>query len=215
MKKALLAGLCFVAVCLVLIHGPKMLPELTEWLGEIEVPPVTEWLDDFSFPDLGGNVGKPVHVTLVSDTPSNPLFPGGSVTRTSAVRNDGEGGVCYRLVYAIQYNDDSWHQLDIDFLADKGYDESDWQLITIDGTPFMMKVFTYTELLAPGSTSPNVVFTIGMDRDITNDQIGRYRSDFLRIQVVAIDPTPFMTTETTTVVDALDMALPLNNLNPF
>ena len=208
MKKALLAALSFVLVSLFLVHGSFALPDL----GEV-FKVVTELLEK-GIPEVGG-AGTAVHVDLVSDETPQNLFPGGSASRTTFVRNAGTGGIYFRLAYAIQHDAQSWDKLDIDFSAGEGFEMSDWQDITIDNTSYRMKVFTYTSELASGEDSSAVTLAIAMDSSVTSEQIARYREDFLQIQVLAIDPTPFADVADSAEA-ALNLALPLDNkFNPF
>lgn len=209
MKKALFAALCFILVSLVLVNGTFALPNLNEVFADL-----TATLGEkLGLPEKGG-AGTAVHVALLSDDAPQRLYPGGAASRTNAVHNQGEGAVYFRLVYAIQYDAETWTKLDIDFLAGAGFEESLWRDITIGGTPFKMKVFTYTQALAADAKSPDVRLTIAMDTSVTSEQIGRYRSDFLQTQVLAIDPTPFAE-KAHTALEALNLALPLDTLNPF
>lgn len=209
MRKALLLGLCFVMVCLMLISSSFALPDLNEVFADL-----TDTLGGALGLPVQGGAGTPVHVTLLADDTPQRLFPGGSASRIARVRNAGEGSVYFRLVYAVQYDPESWPQLDIRFTAEESYAESGWQDISIGGTPYRMKVFTYTQALVAEADSPGVALTIAMDSSVTSEQISRYRSDFLQTQVLAIDPTPFAEIAPT-AVQALDMALPLDSLNPF
>ena len=207
MKKALFAALCFVVVSLVLVNGTFGLPNLDEVFADLR-----NLLDGDGLPEKGG-AGTPVHVALISDD-SQRLYPGGAASRNTVIHNKGSGAVYCRLVYAIQYDAESWPLLDISFDAGEGFKPHDWQDITIDGTPYKMKVFTYTQALAAGEKSPNVRLTIAMDTAVTSQQISRYRDDFLQTQVLAIDPTSFEKVAQT-AEEALNLALPLDTLNPF
>lgn len=208
MKKALLAALCFVLVSFVLVNGTFALPDFNEVFQAVAE------LFENGIPEIGG-AGTAVHVALISDDKPQRLFPGGSVSRVFHVQNRGAGEMYFRLVYAIQYDAESWPSLDVRFTAEEGYIEHDWQNITIDGTPYKMKVFTYTKALSAATDSPAVSISIAMDTAVTSEQVARYRSDFLQTQVLAIDPTPFTEKGFTTAEAALDKALPLNTLNPF
>lgn len=208
MKKALFAALCFILVSLVLVNGTFALPDFDEVFQVI-----SELLED-GIPEIGGE-GTAVHVKIISDDEPQNLYPGSEVSRTFKVQNLGTGSVYFRLVYAVQYDAESWPKLDIDFAAGSGFTEHAWQDITIGNTPYKMKVFTYTSALPVGSSSPEVSITIAMDTTVTSDQITRYRSDFLQTQVLAIDPTPFTEKGHTTAEQALNMALPLDTLSPF
>ena len=208
MKKAFLAALCFIAVSLVLVNGTFALPDFDEVFQV-----VTELLEK-GIPKQGG-VGTAVHVVLVSDDKPQNLLPGGEVSRSFQVKNLGEGEVYFRLVYAVQYNAESWPKLDIRFTAGDGFKEHDWKDISVGSTPYKMKVFTYTKALPADATSPEVSISIAMDATVTSGEISRYRSDFLQTQVLAIDPAPFTEKGYADAETALDMALPLDKLSPF
>lgn len=210
MKKALLAALCFIIVSLMLVNGTLALPDLDKVFADL-----TSLLGmETCLPEIGG-AGTAVHVELVSDDETRNLYPGSEVSRAFHVQNHGTGDVYFRLVYAVQYDEESWPHLDIDFAAGNGFTEHDWEDITIGSTPYKMKVFTYTKALPVGSASPEVSITIGMDTAVTSEQVSRYRRDFLQTQVLAIDPTPFIEKGYSTAVEALDLALPLDTLKPF
>lgn len=214
MKKALLAALCFIIVGLVMVNGTFALPSIED---------VFKWvkgLGDNGKPEQGGP-NTAVHVELDSDQTPQNLYPGSEVSRAFHVQNHGTGDVYFRLVYAVQYDEESWSHLDIDFAAGNGFTEHDWEDITIGNTPYKMKVFTYTNALPVGSASPEVSITIGMDAAVTSEQVSRYRSDFLQTQVLAIGAGDFtadrvaVSSNQTLAEAALDLALPLDTLSPF
>jgi len=208
MKKALLAALCFIIVSLMLVNGTFALPDFSE------VFQVVAELFENGIPEHGGP-GTAVHVDLVSDNTPQSLYPGSEVSRAFRVNNLGTGDVYFRLVYAVQYDAESWPHLNIRFTAGSGFAEHAWKDITIGSTPYKMKVFTYTDALPAGSASPEVSISIAMDTAVTSGQLSRYRSDFLQTQVLAINPAPFTDEGYTTAAAALDLALPLDTLNPF
>lgn len=207
MKKAILAALVFIVVGFALVNGTFALPDLDEVFANL-----TELLGDLGLPtqDASGTID----VALVSDNTPQQLYPGGAASRVTRVKNQGTSPVYFRLCYAIQYDQSSWPKLDVGFEA-AGYEQTGWLNITIGNTPYKMMVFTYKEALAAKDTSPDVKLTIAMDDSVTSEEIGRYRADFLQTQVLAIDPTPFTGEGITTAKDALELALPLDTLNPF
>ena len=209
MKKALLAALCFIIVGFMLVNGTFALPDFDKVFQA-----VAALLEDGS-PEEGGE-GTAVDVELVSDENTKNLIPGGSVSRDFRVKNSGTGPVYFRLVYAVQYDAESWEHLNICFTAGADFTEHGWKDIIIGSTPYKMKVFTYNRELAVETTSPEVTISIAMDTAITSEEISRYRSDFLQAQALAIDPTPFTAEKGyITAMDALNAALPLEHLNPF
>lgn len=207
MKKALLAALCFVLVGFMLVNGTFALPDLSDVFQTI-----IAWGND-GVPEDGNTT---VDVTLISDNAPQSLIPGGKASRTYRVQNTGEGPVYFRLVYAIQYDAESWDHLTINFDAGQGFIQHEgWKDIRVSGTPYKMKVFTYSSALLVNAGSSEVTISIAMDAAVTNEDLSRYRSDFLQAQVLAIDPTPFTEKGYTYAQAALDLALPLENLNPF
>ncbi len=209
MKKALAVSLCFVLVGFMLVNGT--LADVFNQARDI-------------FADLSGVLGAPTtdgrfDVDLVNVGEVEQLFPGGQATHTVRVDNVGELGACFRLAFAVQKTS-AWEQLHFTFTADNSFTQSDWMKITVGGTPYNMKVFTYTATLDEERSSPTVSITIAMDKAVTTAQIEEFRGDFLKTQVLAIEADLFMqpsenNTTTYTAEQALDMALPLTNFNPF
>lgn len=203
MKKALLAALTFIVVGFLLVNSTfalsnldEVFTDLTDVLGEV-----------LGLPQPGGEI---VNVALVSDNTPQQLYPGGTASRTTRVKNQGTGDVYYRLCYAVQ--DNSWDKLNIAFAA-PGYDETDWLPITIGTTPYRMKVFTYPQELPAGAESAPVTLTITMASSMTSAELANYRSDFIQTQVLAIDVETF---KDYSAEATLDLALPItNNFNPF
>lgn len=208
MKKAILAALVFIVVGFALVNGTFALPDLDKVFAYVK-----ELGETLGLPQTGG-AGSTVDVALVSSDTPQQLYPGGAASRATAVKNQGTSAVYFRLCYALQYDESSWDKLTITFAADD-YAQTDWLDITIGTTPYKMKVFTYPEALAIGAESPDVTLTIAMGSTVTNEEIGRYRADFLQTQVLAIDPKPFTAQNITTAEEALNLALPLGTLNPF
>ena len=210
MKKALFAALCFIIVGFMMVNGTFA---QLDW-GDI-------------FKELGGAFGAPTRdpgkmdVDLVNVGQIEQLYPGGSATCSVAVKNEGSLNACFRLAFAVQYDAETWDMLTFRFSAGEEYIQtSGWTDITVGGTPYRMQVFTFKEALAASSQSSPVSITIAMDKDITSQQIARYRSDFLQTQVLAIEADLFMQPSENnavayTAVEALDMALPLSGFNPF
>ena len=108
MKKAILAALVFIVVGFALVNGTFALPDLEEVFQT-----VTQLLEK-GMPEPGGGT---VDVALVTDDTPQQLYPGGAASRVTCVRNEGTGPVYFRLVYAIQYDRDSWDKLTITFDA--------------------------------------------------------------------------------------------------
>lgn len=225
MKKAILAALCFILVSCMFVNGTFAAPDINEIFRS-----VAEFFQNIENPFPVQDVkGETVNVTIQSDNNSSQLFPGGTATRTSRVMNEGSESVFYRFAYAVQYCDEaSWKKLTIDFdFSSEYYAESAWQEIEVDGETYKMKVFTYKTELPKESQAPSITISVKMDHSVTSQEIARYRSNFLMMQVMAIEAQPFIKAEEAAVdansqVDvsavaqkALNAALPLKDLNPF
>ena len=206
MKKALLAALCFIFAGFMLVNGAFALPDLQSVFESF-----LDWGEQ-GLPEAGGSI---IDVELVSGGTSTNLYPGGSVSRNFHVDNEGSKDVYFRLVYAVQYDEKSWNNLTINFNEGFGFTEHDWQDISISGTPYKMKVFTYNNALSAGKSSSEVSISIAMNTAVTSEDLSRYRADFLQTQVLAIESQLFNNKGYTTAVAALDAALPLGTLNPF
>lgn len=217
MKKALVAALCFIVAGFLMVNGTfadvfnqarDIFADLTNQLGEAFGAPAVDGKFDVALVNIG-NVEQ--------------LYPGGAATHKVAVKNQGQLNACFRLAFAVQYDAETWNMLHFTFAAGAGFkDEGDWRSITVDGTPYRMKVFTYTGTLAPAAQSDPVSITIAMDKEITSKQISRYRSDFLQTQMLAIEADTFLNAKDAnstpaygSPVDALNAALPLTDFNPF
>lgn len=208
MKKALIASLCFILIGFAMAGSTYALPDLDSVFANL-----VELLGEtLGLPELGGTT---VDVEIVTDTASGLLSPGGAASRKVSVRNQGSSGVYFRFACAVQYHADSWEKLTIRFDADDSYLESDWMAIDVDDKPYRMKVFTYQSELPAGADAPQITMHIAMDRSMTSAQMNRYSSDFVRMQVLAIEPKEFTQRNLTTAQQALDAALPLSTLNPF
>lgn len=212
MKKALIAALCFIVVGFMMVNGTlaatfnearDIFQDLTEKLGEAFGMAATDSKFD---------------VDLIPVGSVEQLYPGGQATHTVKVKNQGDLNACFRLAFAVQETT-TWDKLSFTFSAPADYAVTDWMDITVGGTTYKMKVFTYTGTLAPKAESANIGVTIAMDKEVTSKQIGEYRSDFLKTQVLAIEADLFTTdkdgNQIRTPAQALDLALPLTDFNPF
>ena len=117
----------------------------------------------------------------------------------------------FRIAFAVQQ--EAYDFLHLNF-NEVDYTWSDWKQISINGRSYQMIVATYTKPLAVNETSPAALMQVALDKKTTSADAEKISSDFLQIQVMAIDATPFKETDCT-VEQALDAALPLNSLNPF
>jgi len=209
MKKALLAALCITIVGFALVNGTFAMPDINQVFADL----TALFGAEKGLPELGGE-GTAVHVEIVSDQTPQNLAPGGRVSRDFQVKNLGSDGVYFRLVYAVQYDAESWDSLTIRFDHDDSYKKDGWRDIEIGGVDYKMMALTYTGELEKGVQSSPVTLSIAMDSSVTGEQLGRYRSDFLKTRVLAIEPAPFVE-KGYTAEQALDLALPLDTLNPF
>ena len=144
-----------------------------------------------------------------------------SVVNKTTVKNTAEAtesasvthDACFRIAFAVQ--EEAFPFLYLNFnRAD--YEWTQWKNISIDGRAYRMIVATYPEALAVGETSPAALMQVALDRETTSADADRIAGDFLQIQVLAIDSAPFKNAEGIySPEDALNAALPLENLNPF
>jgi len=207
LKKVLILALCLVLAGILASNSTYALPDVNKAFQTL----IDVLGEELGVPTHGGDAVK---VTLLSSDEPQTLYPGGSVSRTMSVRNDGTDGAYFRFAIAVQYEEESWQHLDVQFEAED-YAVSGWMPITIaDGTHFRMKVFTYDQLLAAGQTSPDIAMTIHMDRQMTSEQMTRYRSDFIQMKALAIGADAF-SQKAPNALDALNLALPLDKFQPF
>lgn len=166
--------------------------------------------------------GRQVDVEIVTGDTVPQLYPGGEAQQTCSVANRGAGAVYFRLACAVQYDAASWSKLKINFeYDDDDYTaypaEDNWQEITISGTPYRMKVFTYQKELPPDGTASPVTVQIDMDASVTNEMLSGYRSDFLQMKALAVETAVFNEKiENASAETVLNLALPLTeDTNPF
>lgn len=217
MRKALLAATTFILVGFMLVDG-TLAGVLNEVQGIFQ-----------NLTDVLGQYGTPARdsafdVDLAAIGETGQFFPGGEATHTVAVRNVCDLDACFRVAVALQYDAETWPMLHTTFTYDDAYfaQEGSWRDITVGGTPYKMMVFTYRHTLLARTSSPTIAVTIAMDKEVTSAQISRFRSDFLQMQVMAIEADAFLTSKDpktpppfASPAEALEAALPLDTLNPF
>jgi len=220
-KKAFLVAMCFVAAGFLMVND-TFASDFSKAITDIFA----------TIAELGGN-GAPssendkISVKLETTGDNQPLYPGSSVTRRTSVKNEGTDSAYVRLVYAVQYDPETWGKgFRVSFECGEGFTQEsfngqDFKPIKIGSAEYRMYVFTWQSALAGTSNTANsastseVAVTVSMDGSITTEQMKRYRSDFLRIQALAIETASFTNKEITSAEDALNMALPLDTLKPF
>jgi len=218
MKKILAVAACLM-LCGSLLVGGTLAADLSGMAQDIFMD-LTDLLGDIAGKVGLSGTGKTVKVEIVTYGEPQMISPGGSAASTSTVKNEGTGSAYFRLAYAVQREQDAWNKLDIAFDYDESaysvYPESGWKEIDVSGTPFMMKVFTYKQALAPGAPSQSITLEIAMGGGVTGEQLSRYRSDFLQMQALAVGAEDFVKDGAPLSAEAaLDYALPLETLNPF
>ena len=214
MKKVLTLTLCLLLAGLLAVSNSYALPDVSS---------AFQHLIDY----LGDALGIPTHssngeidVQIVSGGSEQQLYPGTQAQQTFSIRNDGTSSAYFRFVVAVQYDAETWDQLSVSFDANESYAISDWMTTTISDAPYRMKVITYKQALNAGESSPEIMMTVGMDSDMTNEQFSRYGSDFIQMKVLAVETNAFdqkaeAENREPSALDALNRALPLTNFNPF
>ena len=214
MKKVLTLTLCLALTCLLAVNSSYALPDVSS---------AFQHLIDY----LGDALGIPSHsqngeidIQIVSGGSEQQLYPGAQAQQTFSIRNNGTSGAYFRFVVAVQYDAETWDQLSVTFDTNDSYLISDWMPTAISDVPYRMKIFTYKHALAADESSPEIMMTVGMDPDMTNEQFSCYGSDFIQMKVLAVETNAFdkkaeADSREPSALDALDRALPLTNFNPF
>ena len=117
----------------------------------------------------------------------------------------------FRIAFAVQ--EEAFPLLYLNFNRED-YEWTDWKEIKIDGRAYRMIVATYDKPLAVNEVSPAALMQVALDRETTSADADKIAGDFIQIQVMAIDSAPF-NEKNMTASEALNAALPLENLNPF
>jgi len=214
-KKAFLVAMCFVAAGFLMVND-TFASDFSKAITGI-----------FAYIEALGENGAPssendkISVKLETTGDNQSLYPGSSVTRRTIVKNEGTDSAYVRLVYAVQYDRETWDDgFKVKFECEKGFKqetfgEQDFKPIKIGSDDYRMYVFTWQDKLPSNGSTNGVDVTVSMEGSITTEQMKRYRSDFLRIQALAIETASFTNKEITSAEDALNMALPLDTLKPF
>ncbi len=142
----------------------------------------------------------------------------GVVDRFVSAKNESTSkyGAYLRIAIAVKNNDCVYLNFNT---SSTDFDRVEKE-ITIGSDKYTMYVFTYKHELAPGFTTPPTLKQIAMDKDATSADLQALGSDFLQIKVLAIQASAFKKDENGQQVqmsyaDALDVALPIDTLNPF
>lgn len=146
----------------------------------------------------------------------------GAVDKFTSVSNEGEKSAYIRTAFALDkyaYDNGIIH---LNFNYDEEnfhyeYKEKEWKPITIKGREYVMQVVTCKKELIKDYTTPPMLLQVAMSRDVTNADLSNISADFLLIKTMAIESDVFVDEEGNklSAEAALNLALPLNNLQPF
>lgn len=205
MKKIMLVAVCLILAGLLAVNGTfaGTFGELFAYVTELAAPTPTQ---DPSF-----------QVTLITPTDDKiQLNPGSSIDYVVSVSNQENSSPAYfRIAVAMQ-------AAAFDHITPKlntqDYQWSDWSDITIGGEDYKLIAGSYLKALPAGKPAPAAITNLSMVSILTNEQLAAIRPDFLKIKALAIRAEDFVDQETKnpfSAVDALNLALPLTNFNPF
>lgn len=142
----------------------------------------------------------------------------GAVDKFTSVSNVGKTPAYIRTAFALDKYAYDKGIIHLNFNQDdENFRYEGWKSITIKGRPYMMMVVTCKKELAHNATTPPMLLQVAMSRDVTNADLSNISADFLLIKTMAIESDVFVDEEGNklSAEKALDMALPLNNLQPF
>lgn len=214
MKKTMLLAVCLVLAGMLTVNGTfaaAFTQAVNETLSHVFrlVEGLTEPTEDAEQFDVAlvytDNTGTPLSTTVLPQ-----LMPGYTVDRYTAVVNRSPARPAYfRVALAVQA--DVFELLTFHLNTDD-YEWSEW--MDINEGDCKMKVATYCEALEANEKSPAVLQKVTLDAETTSADLLRFRPDFLRMQVLAIDASDFSGFDS--IADALDAAVPLSvNNHPF
>lgn len=220
MKKTILLALCLALAGLLAVNGTfaaeftqavsETVSQLFKTVGELINPEPTAAPSSFK-----------VSVVYLDDssTEEQVLFPGSTVERRVAVKNESAALPAYfRIAFAVQ--EEAFSCVTLDFSKGSAYTWlGQWRDITIGGQDYKLMIGTYTDALEAGATSPASLLSVAMNKNVTSEQMGRLGRDFLQMKVLAINADDFVLSDDTqmSATEALDKALPIDdaNFNPF
>jgi len=142
----------------------------------------------------------------------------GAVDKFTSVKNAGEKSAYIRTAFALDKYAYDKGIIHLNFNQDdENFRYEGWKSITIKGRPYMMMVVTCKKELAHNATTPPMLLQVAMSRDVTNADLSNISADFLLIKTMAIESDVFVDEEGNklSAEAALNLALPLNNLQPF
>ena len=190
--------------------------------NEIPVLLPAVYSDDYAWPTVATKVGDRTYSLWQNGSGVNGIVDKFvSVTNMSEKTEDSDHDAYFRIAFAVQ--EEAFQLLHLNFNENRDdYEWTAWTKIQIGGRDYRMIIATYQKALAAGETSPAALLQVALDKKTTNEDAEKITSDFLQIQVMAVDATLFNAVPTTdggtktyTAQEALDAALPLANLNPF
>lgn len=229
MKKTMLLAVCLILAGLLAVNGTFAF-SMTEVVGDLFAT-LTDWFTgEPAKPYEGGGfeVGiayVDVEGNKLTNTTPPQLLPGGTVERRIAVHNsstaDGEASksAYFRIAFAVQK--------EIAGQLTFSINETDYvwkqfpNTIRIGNADYQLVVATYLDALPVGVTSPAALQSVTLKADTTSEQISSVTSEWLQVQVLAVNAADFSNIEVADglnrVQTVLDKALPIdsNDFNPF
>ena len=142
----------------------------------------------------------------------------GAVDKFTSVSNVGKTPAYIRTAFALDKYAYDKGIIHLNFNEDNSnFKYHDWKEITIKGRPYMMMVVTCLQKLPINTTTPPMLLQVAMSRDVTNADLANISADFLLIKTMAIESDVFVDKDEKPLpaMEALEMALPLDSLNPF
>ena len=135
----------------------------------------------------------------------------------NTLTTDGAKDACFRLVFAVDAN--IYGKMMLNFNQDSAFQWSDWRSVTIAGRPYQMIIATYQNALKPGELSPPALLQVAMRGDVSNADLAKLDTHFLRTMVLAVDADTLTGEDgiRPDVNETLNAALPINepSFNPF
>ena len=96
------------------------------------------------------------------------------VDKFVSVSNIGKSNAYVRTIIAIEDPVDANDRVHVNINDEVGVDVSDWSTIVVDGVTYSYKVFTYTDALAPGYTTPYSLAQVFLDSEATNEDCAKF-----------------------------------------
>lgn len=96
------------------------------------------------------------------------------VDKFVSVSNVGRTNAYVRTIIAIEDPDNAGNRIHVNVNDVVGVKQSAWQTIEMDGVTYSLTVFTYTDALAPGNTTPYSLAQVFLNSAATNEECEKY-----------------------------------------